>query len=334
VPAGGWQQPPHRSKPAAPKPGIIPLRPLGVGEMLDGSIATLRLHWRAVLGVTLAVALVMETFAVVVQGLFIDDTRLKSLRDNPDPSVSDIMHAAGGPVAGSGLALVVLLIGWCAATAMLTLATGRAVLGRPVTSAYVWRDARPHLGRLVGLALLLPLTGAAVMAVAVLPGLLVALTSTASGGGAIVSLGAIGGSVVVVRLLVLWSLAAPALMLEKQGIVSALKRSAKLVRGDWWRVLGVQLLAVVLCYIVTSIVTTPFTLLASAVTGDDGLTSLMSGGSNPGWGYLIVAGIGGVIGSALTLPVSAGVTALLYMDQRIRRESLDIELARAATQRD
>ena len=39
-----------------------------------------------------------------------------------------------------------------------------------------------------------------------------------------------------------------------------------------------------------------------------------------------------MVASTVTLPISAGVTSLLYMDQRIRRESLDIELARAAEQ--
>ena len=32
----------------------------------------------------------------------------------------------------------------------------------------------------------------------------------------------------------------------------------------------------------------------------------------------------------ITFPITAGVTVLLYIDQRIRREALDLELARAA----
>lgn len=37
-----------------------------------------------------------------------------------------------------------------------------------------------------------------------------------------------------------------------------------------------------------------------------------------------------MIGSMITFPITAGVTVLLYIDQRIRREALDLELARAA----
>lgn len=40
--------------------------------------------------------------------------------------------------------------------------------------------------------------------------------------------------------------------------------------------------------------------------------------------------IGGVIALAITMPMQSGVTVLLYIDQRIRREALDLELARAA----
>jgi hypothetical protein len=309
---------------------VIPLRPLGMGEMLDGAIATLRRHWRAIIGVTFAVALVSETVGIVVQGLFIDDTRIKDLQDNPDPSVNDIMHALSGALAGSVLTVLVLLIGWLVATAMLTLVTSRAVLGRTVTTTQVWQEARPRLPQLIGLAALLPLIACGVLATAVLPGTLIALAGAADGGATLASLGLIGGIVVVIWLLVRWSLAAPALILEKQGVVAAVKRSAKLVSGSWWRVLGVQVLATVLTYLVSAIIATPFTLIAEAVTGDDDFTSLLSGGGNPGWAFLITSGVGAVIGATITLPVSAGVTALLYMDQRIRRESLDLELVRAA----
>src|SRR5262249_42789160 len=159
-----------------------------------------------------------------------------------------------GTFAGAGLTFLVLLVGWCAATAMLTLVTSRAVLGRPATSDRAWHEARPHLGRLTGLALLLPLVCAVVLAVTGLPRGVLALAGSTQGGATLGSLGLFAGLGVTLWLLVQWSLAAPALMLEKQNIAAAIRRSAKLVRGAWWRVLGVQLLGLVLSYIVASIV--------------------------------------------------------------------------------
>lgn len=330
-PSGGWQQHGPWSRPAAPKPGVIPLRPLGVGEILDGALATLRRHWRAVVGVTFSIALVTQGIGVVVQGLFVDDTRIKNLQDNPDPSAHDILHAVSGAYAGLGLTALVLVLGVLVSTAMLTMVASRAVLGRTVTTAEAWRDAKPRLPQLLGLTVLLLLIYIGVLAVAVLPGILVALAGSETGGAALATLGGLGGLAVVVWLWIQLCLAPPALMLEKQGIVAAMKRSAKLVQGSWWRALGVQLLGIVLVYFATSLIELPFTLLGAAITGDS-VSTFFNADTGLSWTFLVVTGIGAVIASTVTLPVSAGVTSLLYMDQRIRRESLDIELLRAAEQ--
>jgi hypothetical protein len=327
----GWQQQGPWSLPPAPKPGVIPLRPLNVGEILDGSIAALRRHWRAVLGVTAAIALITQGIEVVVQGLFVDNTSLQKLQDDSHPSAHDVLHAMKGAYAGLGLTSAVIGAGVLTATAMLTVVTGRAVLGRTVTAGDAWRSMRPRLLQLVGLSFLLVLLYAVVLAATLLPGGLIALAGSSNGGAALMALGGCGGVVLVLWLWILLSLAPPAMMLEGQSIVGAMKRSAKLVRGTWWRVLGVELLAFVITGIASAIIELPFSLLSGAVT-NDGITSFYSADNNPSWTYLIIAGIGAVIASAITLPVNAGVITLLYMDQRIRRESLDIELTRAAEQ--
>ncbi len=142
--------------------------------------------------------------------------------------------------------------------------------------------------------------------------------------------GGLAATLVSIWLWVRYSLASPALMLEKQGVIAAMRRSAKLVRGAWWRVLGMQLLAYLLIAIVEFIIQIPATLVAFLIGGEN-LMDWASGTSNSaGWSFLIVLGVGAVISSTITFPISAGVTALLYMDQRIRREALDLELARAA----
>jgi hypothetical protein len=45
---------------------------------------------------------------------------------------------------------------------------------------------------------------------------------------------------------------------------------------------------------------------------------------------LALVGLGTVLAGTLTAPFAAGVTVLVYIDRRIRREGLDLELARAA----
>ena len=47
-------------------------------------------------------------------------------------------------------------------------------------------------------------------------------------------------------------------------------------------------------------------------------------------GRPVIAGVSGLITGALTTPFTAGVDALLYVDQRIRREGFDVQLIAAA----
>ncbi|MEV5731215.1 glycerophosphoryl diester phosphodiesterase membrane domain-containing protein [Streptomyces pharetrae] len=325
---GGWGAPWGGPPPAA-KPGVIPLRPLGVGEILDGAVSTMRTYWRTVLGISLTVAVVIEIIVVLLQGLVLNDYANTDALGDPSATVDELAQAMSDAMLTSGVLFVISLIGTVAATALLTTVTSRAVLGKPVTTGEAWRDARPQIAKLFGLIFLLLLIAVGVAFAGALPGILVTLAGGGDGGVALAVFGSFAGAVVALWLMIRFSLASPALMLEKQSITKAMSRSAKLVRGSWWRVFGIQLLATVIANIVAAIVVIPFTFLAAAL-GGDGIGGFVDGTGDFGWTFLVVSGIGSVIGSMITFPITAGVTVLLYIDQRIRREALDLELARAA----
>ncbi|MER6530943.1 proline-rich domain-containing protein [Streptomyces sp. NPDC001508] len=321
----GWGGPP----PAA-KPGVIPLRPLGVGEILDGAVSTMRTYWRTVLGISLTIAVITEIVVILFQGLVLNDTASTDALNDPSATLSEVSRAMGEAMLGSVAVLLISSIGTIIATALLTTVTSRAVLGRAVTTGEAWRDARPQVPRLFGLVFLLPLIAAGILLCGALPGIIVVAAGAGGGAGAaLLVLGLLGAAVVVVWLMVRYSLASPALMLERQSILKSMGRSAKLVRGSWWRVFGIQLLASIIANIVASIIVIPFALIAAAVSGD-GFSGFLEGTGDLGWAFLIISGIGSVIGSTITFPINAGVSVLLYIDQRIRREALDLELARAA----
>ncbi|MFF6951661.1 glycerophosphoryl diester phosphodiesterase membrane domain-containing protein [Streptomyces iakyrus] len=327
-PHGGWGSGWGGPPPAA-KPGIIPLRPLGVGEILDGAVSTMRTYWRTVLGISLTVAVLTELIVVLFQGLVLNDSSTEALND-PSATLSELSRAMGDAMLNSSVVFVISLVGTVIATALLTTVTSRAVLGKSVTIGEAWRDARPQILKLFGLICVLLLITVGVVTVGALPGLLVTIAGSSGPGVALTVLGIIGAGIVALWLAIRFSLASPALMLEKQGIKKAMSRSAKLVQGTWWRIFGIQLLATLIANVVASIIVIPFTLLAAALSGD-GLTGwLNTGVGSLGWTFLIISGIGSVIGSMITFPITAGVTVLLYIDQRIRREALDLELARAA----
>jgi hypothetical protein len=307
------------------KPGVIPLRPLGVGEILDGAVSTLRAHWRTILGVTVTVAVVSQVANILVDRYLLPEVPAVDPDATPEEALEQSLDSLQASLVGLGPTLLIMLVGTLLSTALLTVVISRSVLGRPVTLAEAWREARPRLPHLLGLILLLPLGSIVIMTVGVLPGALI--------GGAGVLLSVLGGLAaigVIIWLGIRFSLASPALVLERQGVIASLRRSAKLVQGTWWRIFGITLLTLLLVFIVNLVIILPFTILAFAVDGT-ALSELFTGAApNFGWGFLIIASIGSVIASSITYPITAGVTVLLYVDQRIRREALDLELARAA----
>jgi hypothetical protein len=330
--APGWGAPgpgggPAWGRPPAAKPGVIPLRPLSLGEILDGSVSVLRGHWRTVLGVTVVVAVVTQVCDVLLQRLLVPDPA----QIDPSASATEALDQVAGALQSSLitalLSLGITLIGTLFTTAVLTVVVSRSVLGRDVAFPDAWREARPRLPQLLGLTLLLPLISGALMAVAFVPALV-----TGTGAGVAVSvLLFFAALAVALWLMIRFSLASPALMLERQGIIASMRRSAKLVRGAWWRTFGILLLTGLLTVLVTLVVAVPFSLIATVADGGSGLDSVLAGETpHFGWAYVVITGVGSVIASAITLPFSAGVTVLLYVDRRIRREALDLELARAA----
>lgn len=319
---GGWSGPPAGS--VAPRPGVIPLRPLGVGEILDGAVSTARAHWRTVLSITLGIAILVELFSILAMRTWLGDSSgFAALENNPQPTESEVRDAMGDLFGFSSVVGIFTLLATVLATALLTIVVARAVLGRSVTLGEAWQDARHRLLRLLGLVLLVVLITVGAL---VVPMLLAATT----GSLALTVLAFFGGLVLAVWLGVRLSLATPALMLEREGIRDAMRRSWKLVGGSWWRVFGIQLLVAVLLLVVAGVIEFPASIIAGLVSGE-GAGNVFDGSvTELSWTYLAVSGIGSVLASTVTLPISAGTTALLYIDQRIRREALDLELARAA----
>lgn len=323
---GGPQGPGWGPAPFAAKPGVIPLRPLGVGEILDGAVSTMRAHWRTVLGITLTVSVVAQIASILVERYLLpappridpNATGSEALRQATDSAQSTLFSSLPS--------LLITMIATLITTSVLTVVISRSVLGRPVTLSDAWAEARPRLPQLLGLTLLLALISAAVLAVGLLPGMLIGSTA----GAGLALLGFMAAFCVVIWLMVRFCLASPALMLERQSITISMRRSAKLVRGAWWRTFGILALTGLLTLVVAVIVTIPFGVIALIVDGDGLGSALTDGSTSFGWPFLIVSGIGEVIISTITYPLSAGVMALLYVDQRIRREALDLELARAA----
>ncbi len=117
---------------------------------------------------------------------------------------------------------------------------------------------------------------------------------------------------------------APAvIVLERRDIISSVKRSFSLVRGDFWRVLGIRLLAMLVAQLVAGAVAIPF-----SFGGQIALTA--SASTAAAMLALVLFSVGGAIGQIITGPFSAGVVVLQYTDRRIRAEAFDLVLQSGA----
>ncbi|MFJ4779608.1 hypothetical protein [Streptomyces sp. NPDC088762] len=118
-----------------------------------------------------------------------------------------------------------LLFGWALATALAAALLRPAVLGRPVTALGLLRAAGPRIPAVCGARLLALLAAAGPGAAALAAGL--------------PPLAVLPLAPVALWLGVLFALAPTAAGSEALGPVAALRRSARLVRGAWWRTLGI-----------------------------------------------------------------------------------------------
>lgn len=332
--------------PPAPKPGVIPLRPLDVGEILGGLFATIRRYWRPLYGLTLALlggaflicAAVAAAGAATVWGPVED----LFLNDGPQ-------HAVGGHLpaliaTGTAVAavwLLVLLYATAALHAVCTVVVSHAVTGSPATAGQVWREARPRVLPVAGVQLLTGLLLGALILVgyALAVGLVVLSLAGSLNGEGPGAAGIVGILVAVVLALaflgsgvllaVRFGLAPAAAVLEGAPAGTAMRRSWRLVRGSWWRVFGITLLVGLIVAMIGQILQ-----YAALLVGLGGAAVLQP--SEEDIGPVVAAvGLGGVLGvsvllSVLTEPFARLTLALLYVDLRIRNESLDLALATSA----
>ncbi|MEV8323942.1 hypothetical protein [Kitasatospora sp. NPDC056731] len=312
-PAPGGHHPYGWGAPQSPKPGVIPLRPLGLGELLDGSVATIRKHWRTTLALSLGIAVVEQAGNVAAQLLVKGKT-------GPATQVTTML---------ASMPLTVLL--GVVATALLTMVVSRAVLGQSATAGDAWRDARRRLPQLLGLTLLTGLMSGGVVLLGFSPWYFYT-TGSAGDPGTEALLFLVGILTIPVGfwLWIRFSLAAPALMLEKQGVRTALSRSRRLTLGSWWRIFGISLLGEVLTFIVAMVIAIPFRFAGLVLGFSDFDRQVDLTAAHEPTAMLITTAIAGIIAATLTIPFRAALGVLIYIDQRIRREALDIELARAA----
>ncbi len=341
-PPPGWGQP----QPGAPpqpyrsmefRPGIIPLRPLQIGDLFGGVFKAVRGNPGATMGLA-----ALTTFAFLLPttalGAWLSGQSSLGLLDESGAASDTVPDGFGIGILGTYLPTIgqsfsaILLAGFLAQV------VGQAVLGRKVSMGEVWRATRGRVLAMVGAVLVTAL--AFVLVLLVTAGIPIGLIvySYEAGGDSVgltvllVFVAILATVVALILLATKWSFATPAIVLERAGVIGGLRRSWSLVgsplRGPFWRIFGLRLLTAFIVGTAATLITVPITFGLFVVI------ALASGdGSGAGSELLVLqtvtTGIAGLLTGALTTPFSAGVDALLYVDARIRTEGLDVRLIQA-----
>jgi hypothetical protein len=100
---------------------------------------------------------------------------------------------------------------------------------------------------------------------------------------------------------------------------SALSRSRALVKGDWWRVLGITFLVSIIVSVVSLVFSIPSFVLGAAVAlGRDDTTFRATTAA--------ISVVSSTAGTIITGPVIYIASVFLYYDLRARKEGLDLEM--------
>lgn len=318
-PPPGFGPPPGYPQPEL-KPGVIPLRPLSLTDLYNGAIGYVRANPKVVLGLTAIVVVTTQILNGIAQlGLFSAIGTSQS-DQSFNPGSMGQMAPWMTAMAGAG---IVTALGTMVLTGMLTAVVGRAVFGSPITIGEAWAIVRTRFAALLGLA---ALTG---LAAALLSGL-VAFVIVVVGGTAGTGAAVLIGLPLVLALIAalgfgyaLLVFAPTVIVLERQPVFDAIRRSYALVRNSFWRVLGIMALTALIASLISSAVAFPFNIIGLAVThGSDALSGTAQLG--------VFSRVGATIGQIIVLPFTAGVAVLLYTDRRIRAEAFDLVLRTGA----
>lgn len=329
----GWGTAPNGAPTAEwappPKPGLIPLRPLTLGTILSATFQVMRRNPMPTFGFALLLTGVASIAALLIVGavtFFAFDRVARA-------SAEDQEAIASGGVALGIVAVLVTIVLQLLTTALVegivSLEVSRGTLGERMRFRGLWRRMRGRVGAVVAWVMAIGFGSILIIGIVVL--MLFGIGSLGDAGiAAAVVLGVLivlGGIVVSVWLGTKLAMVPAIIVIERRSMVGAVRRAWSLTRGYFWRSFGIIALVGVIYQVASQIVVQPFSLVLSLLLG-------LLGTGDPDTLIVVIIVIYGVfllltlvVGAIGVVMISATVS-LLYIDLRMRKEGLDLELIR------
>ena len=290
---------------------MIPMRPLGFGEIVDGALQLYRRDF----GLYYLIALVAAFPGyVLILASGVDAAVIAQSGDgNP-------FEALGAMAAFFGVTLAAGAIAWVGMVAVAAAMADRIGEG-PASFGRAYRVALRNLPSAAG-ATVMALLMYLFVTVVVLFGSLAVLGLLLSGAGLVGNLVGFLLTLLLVGLVTAFWLAAtfgilPAVIIEGRGAVSALGRSLSLCRGGWLRVCGIMVVAMII-NVVPSIGISALFGMGDLFVSPDAMDQISS---TEQW---LMNTIDLVVGP-LTTPFLVGSIMVLFHDRKVRSEAFDLE---------
>src|SRR5579859_710399 len=299
----------------------LALRPMSTSQVLDRTFHIYRNHFVLLAGI----GALLPAMLLVMQLAFIP------LGFPPRPSAKTPPESLVIVLLGYFCCYgVIYLVGTALAGGATVVGVSKLHLGQGVTIGEAYKQVFARFWRIVGVIVLLGLIVFGSLFVGEVIAIIVITFSVGStaifarGGGAMMGIGVVVAVIwavavfvgAIVAALFFYSklaLAIPACILEQLPVGVALRRSWYLTKGSVLRIMLVNLLTWVLSFILGLALTVPGQVLAATLPSK----ALLLG--------LVLQHIGGFIAGVVAGPIATTAIALIYYDQRVRKEAFDLQ---------
>ncbi len=297
------------------------LRPMTTGEILDRTFNMYRRNFWLFVGI----AALPPALMLVVGLLMVGITSANLATATPSSAASAAVVVAG---IGMFLGSIAYLIGWAIAQGATVFAVSAVHLGRSTTIRDSYARVKGKYGRLLNIIITIFIRVGGTMILCFLVPMLLTLVPLAVKGsspaagvfygivmGIAVLIGMIAAVAFSLYLFAIYSLAVPSCVLEDLKARAALKRSRFLAKGSIRKILAIYQLVVVLNVGISGGILFPLQFAQLAVKAAM-------------W-HIVLAVIyqmAAFVVGAVVGPLAGIALALVYYDERVRKEAYDIQL--------